>query len=326
MGVRDSSLCLSFRVPRTRSDMAKHFSVDLHEVADAPDVWLPAVATGRVVAPPAVDIAWVWHLHKLAPAAYRSHCIQRFGFVVSAPNLAFKWQRDTGDSGCTEHHSDKCSPLIFRDTVASVTAMAVSEHEFLWQVRILRPGQPETVEAVANYFRFLHLVAMFPNITPVPTCEIDIVWHAHMLADPVQYDHETRSLTGRDLLLAHHVASSQEATKQLRRGWQHTCSRWGQLFRVPIHSSSRGPAPHEFFDPAWAERGVSTLVAKTLAERATEGRRTNACGSRVLPVGDGVSGDGGGDGNTGNCCSSCCEAYFRHTSFGEVLCRCLFQS
>ncbi|WP_419183608.1 glycine-rich domain-containing protein [Scytonema hofmannii] len=40
---------------------------------------------------------------------------------------------------------------------------------------------PIPAKAIARYKMFLHLIYLYPNSTIVPTCEIDIVWHYHIL-------------------------------------------------------------------------------------------------------------------------------------------------
>ena len=61
--------------------------------------WLPLVShsigsEGRGDAPliPPVDIAWVWHLHRLAPRRYATYCTERFGRVLDPATAAFQAQ------------------------------------------------------------------------------------------------------------------------------------------------------------------------------------------------------------------------------------------
>ena len=58
-------------------------------------LWLPLVAahwhSGQSLEPP-VDIAWVWHLHRLAPLKYASYCTERFGRVLDPGASAFRFQ------------------------------------------------------------------------------------------------------------------------------------------------------------------------------------------------------------------------------------------
>ena len=61
--------------------------------------WLPLVARegtqeqeGCAILIPPVDIAWVWHLHRLAPRRYAAYCVERFGRVLDPGTAAFQAQ------------------------------------------------------------------------------------------------------------------------------------------------------------------------------------------------------------------------------------------
>ena len=43
-------------------------------------------------------------------------------------------------------------------------------------------SQAATEMAIANYCRFLYLIFLYPEVSLVPTLEIDTVWHAHVLS------------------------------------------------------------------------------------------------------------------------------------------------
>jgi hypothetical protein len=55
--------------------------------------WLPLVALegSRALVPP-LDVAWVWHLHRLAPCRYAAYCTERFGRVLDPAAAAFQAQ------------------------------------------------------------------------------------------------------------------------------------------------------------------------------------------------------------------------------------------
>jgi hypothetical protein len=57
------------------------------EDAEPGQVWLPLLATYGAGGAPLLlaaplDVAWVWHLHRLQPDAYVDDCMAAFGFVV----------------------------------------------------------------------------------------------------------------------------------------------------------------------------------------------------------------------------------------------------
>ena len=58
--------------------------------------WLAARAAAapfggmaHVTCPPPLDIAWVWHVHRLAPLEYARTCAALGAFVAPAPGVGF---------------------------------------------------------------------------------------------------------------------------------------------------------------------------------------------------------------------------------------------
>ena len=74
--------------------------------------WLPLVAReggceggGAHLIPP-VDIAWVWHLHRLAPRRYAAYCTERFGRVLDPGTSAFRAQDTAAEADGGETQAD----------------------------------------------------------------------------------------------------------------------------------------------------------------------------------------------------------------------------
>ena len=68
----------------------------LRAAARAYLTWLAARAaaasfggTALVTCPPPLDIAWVWHVHRLEPLAYARLCATLGAFVAPAPGVGF---------------------------------------------------------------------------------------------------------------------------------------------------------------------------------------------------------------------------------------------
>lgn len=67
------------------------------------EFWLPLVARegggegGERLIPP-VDVAWVWHLHRLAPRRYAAYCTERFGRVLDPTTAAFQAQSEAAEA------------------------------------------------------------------------------------------------------------------------------------------------------------------------------------------------------------------------------------
>lgn len=57
------------------------------------NLWLPLVVQNpNIVLVPPIDIAWVWHLHRLAPLRYAAYCRERFCDIVDPGKAAFRLQ------------------------------------------------------------------------------------------------------------------------------------------------------------------------------------------------------------------------------------------
>ena len=77
------------------------------------ELWLPMLATQKNdengLVPP-VDVAWVWHLHRLNPLGYAAFCLERFGTVVDPGASAFRLQSayhvEDGDADDCVHTRD----------------------------------------------------------------------------------------------------------------------------------------------------------------------------------------------------------------------------
>ena len=174
-------------------------------------LWLPLVVslvashTDDTPLVPPLDIAWVWHLHRLAPLKYAAYCRQRFGTILDAPASAFRLQsldnlKDEDDSDCiatraawaraypTEPFFLPASglpssappeqPCLFEQIVAT----SVRQRTFLWQVSGASfSSECFLAAAIDRYDKFLRLMGTFGyhNHFYVPTYDIDLAWHTH---------------------------------------------------------------------------------------------------------------------------------------------------
>jgi len=111
--------------------------------------------------------------------------------------------------------------------------------------RILRLGPrvitPQWIQtAVRRYMLFLQLAKEQPGVLLVPTLDVDLIWHAHMLS-PEDYRDDCRAFLGR--LLQHNddvsegrLEESFEQTKQL---WQ---ARFGENYTMARQRADRKSA------------------------------------------------------------------------------------
>ena len=106
-------MALSISVPQVRQHEA--FLVRVHDnpfnsggrlysdravltaaVARYEKLWLPLMVRNpnKLLVPP-IDIAWVWHLHRLAPLRYAAYCRERFHYILDPGKAAFRLQSDS---------------------------------------------------------------------------------------------------------------------------------------------------------------------------------------------------------------------------------------
>ncbi len=135
---------------------------------------------------------------------------------------------------------------------------------FLWQVsgpsfhddKFLQQG-------VANYSRFVQLMGQKskPRYL-VPTYQIDLMWHTHMLASVALYHNDNMKINGCTL---EHDDSLNDRTKggKLDTNFQETRKLWKQVYgceyKVP-GGMYRGEPPLDYFDPEWITKQALGLV------------------------------------------------------------------
>jgi hypothetical protein len=245
-------------------------------------LWLPLVAseqtaTQRLVPPP--DIAWLWHCHRLAPKEYCNYCLRELGFIVEAnPPFAVALLEGSANGSlsiaptqslwkerypnepfflpekyCVSNSAklvDTLPKIGDFDLLGSTKRQAT----FLWQVSGERFSDDDFLtEGVENYAKFLLLKqkATQQHVTLVPTYQIDLMWHTHMLTSMQQYHADCLRIMNSKL---HHDDSltdrsdgglldvSYRATKELWRneyGTEYVV--WGGMYR--------GEPPKEYYGP-----------------------------------------------------------------------------
>jgi hypothetical protein len=258
-------------------------------------LWLPllkAAAPDAALCPP-LDVAWLWHCHRLAPASYARACLEILGatHALDCPACAFRaaeansscplddadvkatralWETrypdepfflepkgvavaSTGAQWASETHGRTFGVLSGFDVVESCERQA----SFLWQVSGARFSDPAFLrEGVLNYARFLRLMKLFPAAFVVPTYQIDLMWHTHMLASSAAYHRDGAALTGQRAGPDHDDSVNDRShpetklnvctttTKQLWQqafGREYTCR--GGMFR--------GDPPRAYWHRAW---------------------------------------------------------------------------
>jgi hypothetical protein len=242
---------------------------------------------------PPADIAWLWHCHRLAPFRYSSYCKKRFGgdgsveanppfsvqfeqdsevlflgakddttvqdvasrtvdlWTASYPNETFHLSRprcvDLHDD--IESDSDLC--LDGFDLLASTDRQAA----FLWQVSAPNFSEHSFLEeGLRNYHKFLHLKGKNdPSMVIVPTYQIDLFWHTHMLSSIRGYYSDCKAIIGYEM---HHDDSLNDRTEggRLDVAFAATKAAWMQLYgeRYEVEGGMyRGEPPMLYYTPSF---------------------------------------------------------------------------
>ena len=261
-------------------------------------VWLPLVgglhregrlgAAGEPPLCPPLDVAWLWHCHRLAPASYARCCRELLGAQGSldCPAGAFlgALPRHLGDSeGDPEAGSPPAASAaalatralweerfpeepFFAAPSAPPSATGVQWHAgahasagggrgfgllsgfdviesaerqsgFLWQVSQPRFRDPAFLaDAAANYGRFLLLMKLHPSEFVVPTYQIDLMWHTHILASARAYREDCCRATGLPRAPDHDDSVNDRSSPETKLNVQtdRTKALWAEAFGAPF--------------------------------------------------------------------------------------------
>mmetsp|Transcript_56923 Transcript_56923/g.133483 ORF Transcript_56923/g.133483 Transcript_56923/m.133483 type:complete len:638 (+) Transcript_56923:268-2181(+) len=135
-----------------------------------------ALAGKRDYEVPSIEVAWVWHLHKLDPIAYRKDCLAAFGVVLFAPSgtSPFRFSPDS-------MKEDGNTPASTFSISCNVRDCAKRQSAFLWQVMGIKYEDKEFLDAaVLRYVMMLGLMRKHPKSFIVPTYDMDLMWHTHL--------------------------------------------------------------------------------------------------------------------------------------------------
>jgi hypothetical protein len=171
------------------------------------DFWLPTLydysearETTSVGHPP-LDVAWIWHLHKIDPGSYASDCIRWYGRVLdiplgTSPFLFSSTLSSLSPGHVLDVHMRLSEEGPFIDRIA---ASAKTQSTFLWQVRWSEYEDDGFLkESVNRYKMMMLLMKENPTQFIVPTYDIDNIWHTH-LAYPCRYIEDCVRLAGRTI-------------------------------------------------------------------------------------------------------------------------------
>ena len=205
--------------------------------------WLPlAFKEGygsRFLAAP-LDIAWVWHVHMLAPRNYEQDCINCVSKIVDHTPLGGQ-QRMDGLQKAKELWEREYPDEPFEiDLIQSPNVLTVykkskiqydleeacyRQSKFNYQVSLPHYKDSKFLEkAVERYEHHLQLKKQNPKVFAVPCYDFDLIWHVHQL-HPVNYNRRTTQFLGR---LLHHddTATSRSPGSKLHDSEEQTRAMW----------------------------------------------------------------------------------------------------
>ncbi|GAX22245.1 hypothetical protein FisN_19Lh313 [Fistulifera solaris] len=249
------------------------------------DCWLPLLAdihrnhaSCMLVPPP--DVAWIFHCHRLAPGPYRKYLLQKYQDnsieEICSPFL-FQVEEDTTkeavetrvewnlrfpgepfflnlkdpsiDMPITESFCDMDGFHL----IASVT----EQNKFLWQVSDRKFKHDTFLQnAVERYQKFLLLSKSFHrgrgnDSMIVPTYDIDLMWHTHILYSIARYEADCIRIRG-SFMNHDDSLNDRSSGSDLEMAFQQTKEAWQELYKEPYINSSdvalyRGEPPGEYY-------------------------------------------------------------------------------
>lgn len=135
---------------------------------------------------------------------------------------------------------------------------------FLWQVSGPKFASDDFLEdGIVNYYKFLKLQRASKKkkgMILVPTYQIDLMWHTHILTSITNYNADCKTIIGTTM---NHDDSFNDRTEDgpLDRAFQETKALWnamydGEEYTVP-GGMYRGEPPREYYSPSWTAMSCS---------------------------------------------------------------------
>ena len=283
---------------------------------------------------PPPDIAWLWHCHRLAPKHYMNYCHQTFDGRTLEAHPPFEMAHPNLGTSATEPVPQQVEPKrdgYFQRTLDLWTEMYPHESffldvdketkaeaplllngfdllgsterqaTFLWQVSGERFGDDDFLtDGVLNYYRFLQLKQNATKLGTilVPTYQIDLMWHTHILSSIEMYNKDCIRIMNSTM---HHDDSltDREEGGILDVSFTATKSLWMKHYGTEYIIAGgmyRGEPPPEFFTSQWRsyEDSLPSMVTNmTLVGTvgASSTGKTAAVPSQWAPL-DGPTSDG----------------------------------
>jgi Glycine-rich domain-containing protein-like len=255
-------------------------------------LWLPLVAKeGSVQLIPPPDIAWLWHCHRLAPQHYSKYCETTFNGRIIEANPSFSFVPESNDTDASK--LDECngsavasqtkklwqqmypdesfylkklpndSPIDVSPLIHDYDLLASAKRQttFLWQVSGERYSYDRFLKKGANnYKKFLQLTtkARKLNVILVPTYQIDVMWHTHILSSVSDYNKDCISIM-KSTMYHDDSINDREIGGLLDVSFASTKKLWKSTYGtqyVVRGGMYRGEPPPQYFSATWS--GIKT--------------------------------------------------------------------
>ena len=150
-----------------------------------------------------------------------------------------------------------------------VLASCERQSTFLYQISQPRFAYLSFIqEAVMNYARFLYLRSTDSGrkVIIVPTYQIDLMWHTHILSNMEAYDNETNAIMGH-LLYHDDSMNDRSSGSSLQVAFKATSKLWMATYNEQSYycpgGMYRGEPPSEYWSPSWPQENPLLLVSSS---------------------------------------------------------------
>eukprot|EP00924_Labyrinthula_sp_SR-Ha-C_P002588 snap_masked-scaffold_13-processed-gene-0.22-mRNA-1 protein AED:1.00 eAED:1.00 QI:0/0/0/0/1/1/2/0/437 len=236
------------------------------------ELWLPLVLKHSQEKPveklvPPLDIAWLWHVHRLMPTSYLECCkkiaSRNLEDHIKAENILEAgdeyaelletllegddisdysvrlWEKTYPDVGFFQFKRDekkmnlKMERYGNNNLATKILNSSKTHRGFLYQVSRPLFQQFEMLRiAYDDYLKFILLIAENKLEFNVPRYDIDLMWHSYMTGPPLSYYKSCREIIGAHLSHDDSI-TDRSADSKLVKSFKQTGSNWRQKYGEP---------------------------------------------------------------------------------------------
>eukprot|EP00924_Labyrinthula_sp_SR-Ha-C_P012847 snap_masked-scaffold_12-processed-gene-0.47-mRNA-1 protein AED:1.00 eAED:1.00 QI:0/-1/0/0/-1/1/1/0/462 len=267
-------------------------------------LWMPLVLNNglerteslgqKLVAP--LDIAWLWHVHRLVPKSYLAFCrnlVKNTGeeklsnekvlsLFENGSEMLDLCEEGDSKSNFTQQVWEKMFPdtdlfqmkrknsvkeelLVLNNMQKRILSSCESQRSFLYQIfRPLFRKSEVMRSAYDDYFKFMLLIADRKSNFTVPRYDIDLMWHSHMTGSPLSYYKSTVGIVGFHVSHDDTEEDRNEGSK-LFNSFNNTVKNWKEKYGENYEKPGRGylgETPKEFYLPSEHEYETISLVPR----------------------------------------------------------------